>query len=116
LADWRRLLRASTMQARIVLQRIVLGRLTFTPRCNPEVDGYDFEGTTRFDKLFSGIAVERPTWLTGHTSGCEGIGPEDTGDADYGRLLEAAMTRKGWRARRDLNPRPTGSKPGALSN
>jgi len=24
--------------------------------------------------------------------------------------------RKEWRARRDLNPRPTGSKPGALSN
>src|SRR5262245_9966604 len=25
-------------------------------------------------------------------------------------------TSEGWRARRDLNPRPTGSKPGALSN
>jgi hypothetical protein len=24
--------------------------------------------------------------------------------------------RRNWRARRDLNPRPTGSKPGALSN
>jgi len=25
------------------------------------------------------------------------------------------MTRKGWRARRESNPRPTGSKPVALS-
>ena len=48
-------------------------------------------------------------------TGCENIGPEDTLDADYGRLLEAAMTRKGWRARRESNPRPTGSKPVALS-
>jgi hypothetical protein len=46
----------------------------------------------------------------------EEIGPEDTFEGDYGRLLEAATTRKGYCARRDLNPRPTGSKPAALSN
>lgn len=32
LAEWRRLLRASTTQGRTVLQRIPRGRLTFTPR------------------------------------------------------------------------------------
>ena len=40
--------------------------VTFTPRNNPvsgEPDGYDFEGPTRFDKLFTGIAVERPKAL-----------------------------------------------------
>ena len=30
--------------------------------------------------------------------------------------LTLARVSEGWRARRDLNPRPTGSKPGALSN
>jgi hypothetical protein len=39
------------------------GRLTFTPWVNPfsgEVDGYEFEGPTRYAKLFSGLAVEAP--------------------------------------------------------
>src|SRR5262245_55989004 len=39
------------------------GRITFTPRRNEvsgEIDGYEFEAPTRFDKLFTGIAVERP--------------------------------------------------------
>jgi len=81
-----------------VLQRILRGRLTFTPRLNPvsgEPDGYDFEGPTRFDKLFTGIAVERPKWLEGYkgVTGTEHIGPEDTFDGDYGRLLERAYVK-----------------------
>jgi hypothetical protein len=51
---------------RTVLQRILRGRLTFTPRLNPvsdQPDGYDFSGPTRFDKLFTGIAVETPQWV-----------------------------------------------------
>jgi hypothetical protein len=93
LAEWRRLLRSSTTQGRTVLQRILRGRLTFTPHVNPvsgEVDGYDFEAPTRFDKLFTGVAVERPASLESSQAGTEGIGPEDTHDADYGRLLEQA--------------------------
>ena len=57
LAEWRRLPRSSTTQARTVLQRILRGRLVFTPHVNPvsgEVDGYDFVGPTRFDKLLTG--------------------------------------------------------------
>ncbi len=47
------------------------------------------EGPTRFDKLFTGIAVERPKNLDPNDlTGTEDIGPEDTGDGDYGRLLE----------------------------
>ena len=94
----------STTQARTVLQRVLRGRVTFTPRRNEisgDVDGYAFEAPTRFDRLFAGIAVERPKSLeVGNLSGTEHIGPEDMGDTDYGRLLDRAF-QKGWRARRD---------------
>ena len=33
-----------------------------------EADGYDFSGPTRFDKLFTGIAVETPAWIKASTS------------------------------------------------
>ena len=90
LAEWRRLLRASTTQGRTVLQRILPGRLTFTPRADGQ--GYDFSGPTRFDKLFTGIAVETPAWIKASTTrrGFEDTTPEDTNDGDYGRLLERA--------------------------
>ena len=116
LAEWRRLLRQSTTQGRTVIQRVVRGRLTFTPRVDG--DGYEFTAPTRFDRLFSGIVTPRgKEWdhFVGRT-GLEHLTPEDTFDADYGRLLEAASSRKGWCARRDSNPRPIGSKPIALSN
>jgi hypothetical protein len=97
LAEWRRLLRASTTQGCTVLQRILRGRLTFTPRHNPvsgELDGYDFEGPTRFDKLFTGIAVERPRSLDPHDrSGTESITADETFDGDYGRLLDRVEKR-----------------------
>jgi site-specific DNA recombinase len=86
LAEWRRLLRASTTQARTVLQRVLRGRLTFTPR--EDGRGYDFTGPTRFDKLFSGIVVPRPGFIKTDHRGTEHIGPEDTFDGDYGRLLD----------------------------
>jgi hypothetical protein len=106
LAEWRRLLRASTTQGRTVLQRILRGRLTFTPR--EDGQGYDFEGPTRFDKLFSGMVCEVPAWVKAYTgkTGFEDTGPEDTFDGDYGRLLEAASMRKGVCTRQDLNLRP----------
>lgn len=112
LDEWRRLLRASTLQGRAVLQRILDGRIVFTPRADGE--GYDFIAPTRFDKLFTGVVVPRPTWIPNDTFGTEHIRPEDTPEVDYGRLLETALN--GWCARRDLNPRPTGSKPAALSS
>jgi hypothetical protein len=118
LAEWRRLLRASTTQGRTVLQRVLRGRLTFTPRADGQ--GYDFEGPTRFDRLFSGmVCAAAPAWLAGDGQdilrdrgrGTAHIGVDDTPDVDYGRLLEAAMRvggdpKKGWRARPELNRRP----------
>jgi hypothetical protein len=119
LAEWRQNLRGSTTQARTVLERILRGRITFTPR--EDGSGYDFSAPTRFDRLFAGIVVpvsEWPSWIPeGDTTGADHFTPEDTGDAEYGRLLEQAILReRGVRARRESNPRPTGSKPVALSN
>jgi hypothetical protein len=82
LAEWRRLLRGSTTQARAVVQRIVVGRIVFTPSGN----GYTFEAPTRFDKLFSGIAVPRPPFIPVGNEGWEHFGPEDMFEGDYGRL------------------------------
>jgi hypothetical protein len=119
--EWRRLLRQSTTQGRLVLERVLRGKLVFTP--TPDGAGYVFEAPTRFDKLFSGIATPIPPYVaTGTTRGTEHIGPENCLDGDYGRLLERAQNAAGneprnndWRARRDSNPPPPGSKPGALS-
>jgi hypothetical protein len=73
------------------------GAVDVHPRRNPisgELDGYDFAGPTRFDRLFTGIAVERPAWVAEYgTTGCEGISPEETFDRDYGRLLDRAYER-----------------------
>ena len=95
LAEWRRLLRASITQGRAVLQRIVVGRIRFTPRAASEYEeagGYDFEAQTRFDKLFAGVAA--PTLADGRDlSGTEGVTAADTWDADYARLLERAQKR-----------------------
>ena len=87
------------------------GRIACTPN---EHGGFTFKAETRFDKLFTGIVVPRPAFILAGNRGAEHIGPTDTFDADYGRLLE--ITLNGWCARRDLNPRPTGSKPAALSS
>ena len=76
LAEWRRLLRASTTQGRTVIQRIVQGRITFTPRRNRasyEVDGYDFEATTHFGKLFQGLAAEPRRAWSGHQRDARGL-------------------------------------------
>ena len=85
---------------------MLLGRLTFTPRADQA--GYDFSGPTRFDRLFTGLVInapDRPSFIDPEDrTGTEGIGPADTGEADYGRLLEAEFFRKGWRPRRDSNP------------
>ncbi len=66
LAEWRRLLRQSTTQARAVLQRVLNGRINFTP---PGIaflvlaPAIPFEAPTRFDKLFTGIAVPGPAFI-----------------------------------------------------
>jgi hypothetical protein len=92
LAEWRRLLRQSTTQGRAVLQRILEGRLTFRP-CG---ETYEFFGATRFDKLFAGMLLPpAPGYVKADGPlGTEHIGPEDTFDADYGRLLEQFYAKR----------------------
>jgi hypothetical protein len=108
LAEWRRLLRQSATQGRAVLQRVLRGRLTFWPRADGQ--GYDFAGPTRFDRLFTGIVAPRPAFIRDDVRGTEHIGPEDTFEGDYGRLLENAERRLNaadneWRPWGDSNPR-----------
>ena len=54
LAEWRRLLRTDDLRARMVLDRVLAGRIVFTP--TPSGDGYTFEAPTRYERLFSGFA------------------------------------------------------------
>jgi hypothetical protein len=103
LAEWRRLMRGSVQQARLVLQKVLDGRIVFTPRADGR--GYDFACPTRFDRLFQGVAVERPGWLQDGARGREHITRQDTRDADYAELLERANAEELVRPWRDSNPR-----------
>jgi hypothetical protein len=58
LAEWRRLLRHSTTQGRMVLQRVLRGRITFMPRADGQ--GYDLEAKTRFDAHSRALASSGP--------------------------------------------------------
>ena len=55
--------------------------------------GYEFEGPTRYDKLFSGIVVPTSALVAPGMSAADVyIRAEDTG-ADFGEVLRKAMTR-----------------------
>jgi hypothetical protein len=98
LEQWRRLVRQSTTTGRAVLQKILRGRLTFTPRVNDvsgEIDGYEFEGETRFDQLFEGITVERPRNLDPNDrTGTENITELDTWEARLNELMIDTREKK----------------------
>ena len=67
--------------------------------------GLTFDASTRFDKLFSGVACELPCWVNPEdNSGKEHLTPEDTFDGDYGRLLERAYDGKGLASPRGNHP------------
>ncbi len=110
---WRRQVRTDVQSARNVVQKVLRGRITFTPR---EDDTYEFTAETRFDRIFDGVAAP---WLKiPKGTGADLIkyaGPDEVGrviDEDYGRILEAAAKRAGagttgrrGRPWRDSNPR-----------
>ena len=72
----------------------------------PEGKGYEFSAPTRFDKLFTGIVAPVPAFIKeGDQRGAEHLGPEDTMDGDYARLLERAQNAlKGVRPWRVSDP------------
>ena len=87
------LLRGNTTQGRAVLQRVLRGRITFTPLADGRA-GYALSAPTRFDKLLTGVATPRPAFIRADDrTGLAGITPADTRDGDYGRLLERAYDR-----------------------
>ncbi len=60
---------------------------------------------TRFDRLFTKLVAPRPAFIRGGDArGTEHIGPEDTMEADYGRLLERAQDLVDKGNKRDSNP------------
>ena len=84
-----------------MLPRVLRGRFTFTP----DGEGYEFAAPTRFDKMFTGKVAPVPAWMGAQPLGAEHIGPEDTPDGHYGRLLEGAeRALKGWRPWRVSDP------------
>jgi hypothetical protein len=72
-------------QGRTVLQRVLRGRIVFTPSGN----GYDFAAPTRYDKLFTGVASPRPSFIRrDDRTGLEDIRAITETEGDCGRLLE----------------------------
>ena len=90
LTEWRKELRTNTTRARLVLQKVLRGRITFVPDGE---GGYVFTAPTRFAKPFSGVVVERPSWVHEGHEGLEHLTPDDTWDGDYDALLERATAR-----------------------
>jgi hypothetical protein len=99
-----------------------LGHQTFILGKHPNGETVVFHHKgTRFDKLFTGIVIgpaDRPSFIDDtDQSGKGGIGPADTFELDYERLLESARrfreggerTERGWCALHDSNVRPPGS-------
>jgi hypothetical protein len=104
LDEWRRLLRQSMTQGRAVLQRVIKGRITFTP----DGDSYSFRADTRFDRLFEGDTF-RPSWgRPGEPTGLEGMA-DDTLDGDYGRMLDRLADAVKSPSRHPFKVRTTGA-------
>ena len=100
LQEWRRLIRGSVTQGRMVLEKVLSGRIVFTPRADGL--GYDFAANTQFEKLFTGIAhgITIPGFTSRDWVFCpDGVEDpndfinRDVAEADYGKLLEAALHR-----------------------
>jgi hypothetical protein len=110
LEEWRRLLRGSTTQGRAVLQRVLRGRIVFTPITDePLYIGYEFQAPTRFDRLFLGVSLTArpgaplepvPDWMPNDDGrgGEELRRFEERREVDYGLLLERVTENGKWLA------------------
>jgi hypothetical protein len=89
------MLKQSPTQGRAVLQRVIVGRIAFTPMRDAKGDwtGYAFSAETRYDALFEGAIINRNAEFG--TDRIEGISPDDTMDGEYGRMLAKALGIKG---------------------
>ncbi len=109
--EWRRLLRQSTTQGRTVLQRVLRGRITFTPTADGK--GYRFHASTRrrvstgYSRALppSGRSGSRPRALTRAARTSVPKKPWTATTA----VSWIEFTEKGWCALHDSNVRPPGS-------
>lgn len=72
LAQWRKHLRGNISQARVVLQRLVVGRIKVGPAAD---GGCEFSAETKFDKIFAGLVdLGRPKFIAvGDRRGAEAL-------------------------------------------
>ena len=74
------------------------------------LNAYTFAAPTRYDRLFTGLVAPRPAYVPEGTTGWEHLRPEDTRDADYGRILERAYAASTTNDAKGLAS-PTGFEP-----
>jgi hypothetical protein len=108
LGEWRRLLRGSLTQGRQVLDRVLAGRIVFTP--TKDMTGCTFRAPTRFGRLFEGYASKAMKQLREVPDWREGAPADDPidrehPDLNYGRLLDRAVQRLQMNRTRDSSPR-----------
>jgi DNA invertase Pin-like site-specific DNA recombinase len=102
LAEWRRLLRQSAKTGRVVLDRVLNGRIVFTPvwshDAEPKPVAYEFECPTRYDKLFSGLVIPAAVMAV-RVPGAEDLRYEhiyyraEDGSVDFGEILRRVFER-----------------------
>ena len=59
LSEWRELLRRHVVQARQILRKLMVGRLTFTPREESGARWYEFAGVGTLGNLINGLALPK---------------------------------------------------------
>ncbi len=59
LSDWRELLRRHVFEARQMLRKVIVGRLTFTPREDAGARWYEFAGQGTLRNVISGLALPK---------------------------------------------------------
>jgi hypothetical protein len=63
LADWQGLLRAAPVQGCQILRKLLVGRVTFTPRTEGTERFYEYTGEATLGRLLGGVIGSRATTM-----------------------------------------------------